>query len=130
MENIFDLFTSANELVAIESELKKLAQRKREIHAEFKARGKNVNIIGKKATIEIRTHQRKVVDNKEIHKHVSRQLLTAHTTKKDITSVNIKPLADSMTIVNELTFDSNYKHRLSNEVIQRAINSGVTFTKI
>lgn len=96
MENIFDLFTAADELVAIESDLKKLVQRKREIHAEFKARGKDVNIIGNKATIEVRTHKRTMVDNKEIHKHVSRQLLRAHTTKKDVTSVNIKPVADSV----------------------------------
>lgn len=96
MENIFDLFTAADELVAIESDLKKLVQRKREIHAEFKARGKDVNIIGNKATIEVRTHKRTLVDNKEIHKHVSRQLLRAHTTKKDVTSVNIKPVAASV----------------------------------
>lgn len=96
MENILYLSTMADELVSIDADIKKLAERKRQIQAEFKARGRNVNIIGNKATIEVRTHQRKLVDNKEIHKHVSRQLLRAHTTKKDITVVNIKPVAASV----------------------------------
>jgi len=96
MENILYLSVMADELVSIDADIKKLAERKRQIHAEFKARGRNVNIIGDKATIEVRTHQRKFVDNKEIHKHVSRQLLRAHTTKKDVTTVNIKPVAASV----------------------------------
>ena len=91
MENIFDLYTSADELLAIEGKLKALNARKKELHAGFKARGNNMDIAGHGCTIEVRTHNRKNVDLSALKAKVSRQFLQAHTTEKPVTTISVRP---------------------------------------
>ena len=91
METLFDLYTAADELLYIEGKLKALNERKKELHAEFKSRGENIDIAGHGCTIQVRTHTRKNVDIAALKAKVSRQFLQAHTTEKPVTTICVRP---------------------------------------
>ena len=97
METLFDSYTAADELLYIEGKFKALNERKKELHAEFKSRGENIDIAGHGCTIQVRTHTRKNVDIAALKAKVSRQFLQAHTTEKPVTTIVVRPESELAT---------------------------------